>query len=71
MLPNVLVAAICCFGRMAAFNSNKEDTFFFFSSGEGNNPVERKFKRNQITAERLAMMFEVSFKYAHSVELAY
>ena len=42
---NVLVAAICCFGRMAAFNGDNEDTFFF-SSGEGNNRVERKIKRN-------------------------
>ena len=30
---NVLKAAICRFGRMAAFNGDNEDTFFF-SSGE-------------------------------------
>ena len=33
---NMLVGAICCFERMAAFNGDNED-MSFFSSGEGNN----------------------------------
>ena len=42
-------------------NSSEErdlDVFYFFF-GEGPNRIERKMKRSQITAQRLASMFEV------------
>jgi len=43
---------------MANSSDDREDVFYFVH-GEGSNRVERKMKRAQINAERLASMFEV------------
>ena len=37
-----------------------EDDYIIFFSGEGEGRVERRLKKMQVTAERLAQMFGVS-----------
>ena len=45
-----------------------EEDYLIFSTGEGERRVERRLKKSQVTAEKLAQMFGVSHINAEALD---